>query len=263
MRPLTEEETQTLFEKLDKYIGDNVKLLVDRPDAPYCFRNHLDRVYYVREDLMKRATNFGRDNLLTLGTRLGKFSKKGKFRLHITALSYLAPYAKFKVWIKPNSEQSFLYGNHVPKAGLGRMTENTPRYQGVIVYNMNDVPLVRLTCCAVAAAASLGCGPVCMPHLTHTRPPTGCRDSGLRPSPQTSADRSIPPASSSSTRPTWASTFGTRTLSRSLLSRVVLCSYSLSLTVHLLGVWCHCTGPWPHLVASLSGRSLCCVRAPP
>jgi hypothetical protein len=171
-------------------IGDNVKLLVDRPDGSYCFRNHLDRVYYVRsvtpptsppspppimlvvmlpscsipmdgydvrvivimavlvgglsyqdgvvqpvprlappllscadprhchamlasplpltshhtplcpvhrEDIMKRATNFGRENLLTLGTRLGKFSKKGKFRLHITALAYLAPYAKFKV----------------------------------------------------------------------------------------------------------------------------------------------------------------------
>jgi len=153
---------------------------------------------------MKRATNFGRENLLSLGTRLGKFSKKGKFRLHITALNYLAPYAKYKVrarslaftlitsrvcacfyesslwscsapsklerkthfsrrrcccsavllilclaalgstqvWVKPNTEQSFLYGNHVAKAGLGRMTENTPKYQGVVVYNMNDVPLV-------------------------------------------------------------------------------------------------------------------------
>eukprot|EP00035_Acanthoeca_spectabilis_P023451 m.449416 g.449416 ORF g.449416 m.449416 type:complete len:181 (+) comp19816_c0_seq1:193-735(+) len=141
MRPLTEDETKTLFEKLDKYIGDNVKLLVDRPDATYCFRNHLDRVYYVREDIMRRATNFGRDNLLALGTRLGKFSKKGKFRLHITALAYIAPYAKYKVWVKPNTEQSFLYGNHVAKAGLGRMTENTPKYQGVVVYNMNDVPL--------------------------------------------------------------------------------------------------------------------------
>lgn len=36
----------------------------------------------------------GRENLLSLGTRLGKLSKKGKFRLHITALTYLAPYAK-------------------------------------------------------------------------------------------------------------------------------------------------------------------------
>jgi hypothetical protein len=48
-----------------------------------------------------------------------------------------------QVWVKPNTEQSFLYGNHVAKAGLGRMTENTPKYQGVVVYNMNDVPLVR------------------------------------------------------------------------------------------------------------------------
>ena len=36
---------------------------------------------------------------------------------------------------------SFLYGNHVLKSGLGRITENTPAYTGVVVYSMSDVPL--------------------------------------------------------------------------------------------------------------------------
>jgi len=27
------------------------------------------------------------------------------------------------------------------KAGLGRITENTPQYHGVVVYSMSDVPL--------------------------------------------------------------------------------------------------------------------------
>ena len=27
------------------------------------------------------------------------------------------------------------------KSGLGRITEGTAQYQGVVVYNMNDVPL--------------------------------------------------------------------------------------------------------------------------
>jgi 60S ribosome subunit biogenesis protein NIP7 len=36
---------------------------------------------------------------------------------------------------------SFLYGNHVLKSGLGRITENTPAYQGVVVMSMADVPL--------------------------------------------------------------------------------------------------------------------------
>eukprot|EP00983_Pelagomonas_calceolata_P003936 127364-Pelagomonas_calceolata.AAC.2 len=35
----------------------------------------------------------------------------------------------------------FLYGNHVLKQGLGRITENTPAYTGVVVYSMNDIPL--------------------------------------------------------------------------------------------------------------------------
>ena len=50
-----------------------------------------------------------------------------------------------KIWLKSNSEQSFLYGNHVTKSGLGRITENTAQYQGVVMYSMNDVPLVSLT----------------------------------------------------------------------------------------------------------------------
>jgi hypothetical protein len=46
------------------------------------------------------------------------------------------------VWIKPAGELPFLYGNHVVKAHLGRITEDVPEHQGVVVYNMADVPLV-------------------------------------------------------------------------------------------------------------------------
>lgn len=75
-------------------IAENVKLLIDRPDGTYCFRLHRDRVYYVSETIMKIANNVSRDNLLSMGTCFGKFTKTGKFHLHITALDYLAPYAK-------------------------------------------------------------------------------------------------------------------------------------------------------------------------
>ena len=39
----------------------------------------------------------------------------------------------------------FLYGNHVVKAHLGRITEDTPEHQGIVVFSMNDTPLVRLS----------------------------------------------------------------------------------------------------------------------
>nr|ACO11772.1 60S ribosome subunit biogenesis protein NIP7 homolog [Lepeophtheirus salmonis] len=142
MRPLTEEETKTLFEKLSKYIGEeSIKRLIDRSDGVYCFRLHKVRVYYVSEEIMKRAANLARSELICLGTCFGKFTKTGKFRLHITALDYLAPYAPFKIWLKSSSEQGFLYGKNVVKSGLGRITENTEKYQGVVVYNMSDLPL--------------------------------------------------------------------------------------------------------------------------
>eukprot|EP00897_Mesotaenium_endlicherianum_P002467 jgi/Mesen1/2248/ME000153S01471 len=149
MRPLDEEETQQVFEKLHKFIGKNIKNLIERPslEGPdgstggYCLRLHKQRVYYVSEALVRKATNIARENLSSLGTCLGKFTKSGKFRLTVTCLDLLGSYAKFKIWLKPSAEMSFLYGNHVLKSGLGRITENTQQNQGVVVFSMSDVPL--------------------------------------------------------------------------------------------------------------------------
>lgn len=141
MRPLTEEETRTFFEKLVKYIGKNIRHLIDRPDKEYCFRYHHDRIYYLSIDLLKEASSCTSDNLVSVGVCFGKFSKTKKFRLHITALPYLAQYARYKLWIKPQGEMSYLYGNNILKAHLGRITDNTPKYAGVVCYSMSDIPL--------------------------------------------------------------------------------------------------------------------------
>lgn len=99
------------------------------------------RCYYVRESLANLATSVARDNLLSLGICLGKFTKTGKFRLHITALSVIAPHARYKVWVKSNGEMPFLYGGNVLKAHVGRWSEDCPEHQGVVVLSMNDTPL--------------------------------------------------------------------------------------------------------------------------
>ena len=147
MRPLTEEvcfrlgqllcsnsilssscilqETKTVLEKLYKYIGKNIKNVVERRDEPHCFRLHSNRVYYVRESLMRRATNVscnvqaepeaqrlhgndywrccvvqvGREQLVSLGQCIGKLTHSGKFRLTVGALDVLAAHAKYKVRI--------------------------------------------------------------------------------------------------------------------------------------------------------------------
>lgn len=141
MRPLTEEETRQVFEKLAKFIGANVRHLIAPSGQSHCFRLQKDRVYYVSEDVMLRATNVGREHLASLGTCIGKFTHAKNFHLHVTCLDYLARYAEHKIWLKPSSEMSFLYGNHVLKTGLGRITENTEKGTGVVVYNMADMPL--------------------------------------------------------------------------------------------------------------------------
>lgn len=106
-------------------MGQNLEQLINRPDERYCFRYMDQRVYYVRcvrpvpppvltrmhpprprplthdpattprsERLMKTATNFGREKLLSLGTCVGRFTKSERFHISITFLDYLAQYAK-------------------------------------------------------------------------------------------------------------------------------------------------------------------------
>ena len=141
MRPLTDDEMKKLFEKLQAFMGQNIEKLIDRNDEPHTFRIIKDRVFYLSDAQMKLATNIARDNLMSIGTCFGKFTKSGKLRLHITCLDYLSQYAQHKVWVKNSAEMSFLYGNNVTKAGLAKITDNIPQYGGVIVYNLMEIPL--------------------------------------------------------------------------------------------------------------------------
>ncbi|KAL8777013.1 MAG: hypothetical protein Q9213_008042 [Squamulea squamosa] len=148
MRALTEEETQTLFSKLANYTGRSLNNLIQPPldssndGERYVFRLHASRVYYTKLSIANLATSISRENLLSLGTCLGKFTKTGKFRLHITALDIIAPHARYKVWIKPNGEMPFLYGGNIVKAHIGRWSEDCPEHQGVVIFSMDDKPLV-------------------------------------------------------------------------------------------------------------------------
>ena len=54
---LPAQETRMVFEKLYKFVGKNIKSLVDRQDEPYTFRLQKNRIYYVKESLMKKSTN--------------------------------------------------------------------------------------------------------------------------------------------------------------------------------------------------------------
>lgn len=46
------------------------------------------------EKVLNMGSMMNPDNIISIGTCFGKFTKSGKFRLHITSLDYLAPYAQ-------------------------------------------------------------------------------------------------------------------------------------------------------------------------
>lgn len=95
-----------------------------------------------------------RENLVSLGVCFGKFTKGGRFRLHITALDYLAQFGRYKIWLKSSAENSFIYGNHILKSHVAKMTEEIPEHHGVIILNGNDVPLGFAVTAKSAAAVT-------------------------------------------------------------------------------------------------------------
>jgi len=116
MRALTDDETRLVFEKLKKYIGQNLRQLVERPDGVHLFRLHKERVFYMSERVLKLAGHIPKKSLLSAGVCLGKFTHSRKFRLSVTALDYLARLAQYRVWLKPSGEQHWVYGNHAVTA---------------------------------------------------------------------------------------------------------------------------------------------------
>ena len=143
MRPLTDEEFEVFFKKLQKYIGENIKYLLDSDTEgeQFVFRIIRNKVYYLSTSLLKQCSVFGKDQLLHAGTLIGQFTKNRKFRLAITSLLILAKYAKVKVWLKNSGEQNYLYGNHALKAHVARVSDNGTKHGGVIVMSLADVPL--------------------------------------------------------------------------------------------------------------------------
>lgn len=80
MRSLTEEETRTLFTKLAHYTGKSLNALVtpDEDGRLSVFRLQGSRVYYVDKELANLSTSIPRDQLLSMGTQVGKFTKVGR-----------------------------------------------------------------------------------------------------------------------------------------------------------------------------------------
>ncbi|GMH28414.1 hypothetical protein Nepgr_030257 [Nepenthes gracilis] len=102
-------ETTAVFEKLFKFVSNNLKNIVENPSqegtesnpARYRFRLQKNHVYYGSELLVNRATNISRKKLVSLGTQIKKFTYHENFHLTVHALSILTANAMHNVWLKP------------------------------------------------------------------------------------------------------------------------------------------------------------------
>lgn len=138
MRPLKEEETKKVFAKLEKFIGENMKKLI-KEGTELVF--HEKRVFLTTQELIKSCSQIKREKLIQCGGQIGKFTRNDNFKITITALHLLIPFAKHKIWLKNSAEMNFLYKNNVIRSHMHKISENVPLNGVVFVFNQNDTPL--------------------------------------------------------------------------------------------------------------------------
>ena len=110
MRPLTEDELRKLYEKLHKYIGKNLRRLVERQDGQYCFRLHKDRVYYLPEHILRLSTNVGNDELMSAGGFGGRGAHAGAAdATAAAATAFIAACSFFKALLLTSSLSMSLF----------------------------------------------------------------------------------------------------------------------------------------------------------
>lgn len=138
MRPLKEEEFAKIEKKLRQYIGNNMPSFLN-PLNELVY--HQQRIYYVRKDLIKKASILPRDKIVCIGTCLGRFTKAENFRLKVTSLHMLMMYSACKVKIRQTSEMNILYGNHVQRSHLCGVAPDLKKNAGVVLTTSSSIPL--------------------------------------------------------------------------------------------------------------------------
>ena len=65
-----------------------------------------------------------------------------------------------QIWVKASAEQQFLYGHHIMKSGLGRITENTPKWAFLKIWSLKFLPSsgTRVWSCTAWLTCPLGLG---------------------------------------------------------------------------------------------------------
>jgi len=87
-----------LKRKIEKAVNDKLVL-----------RMIQTKVFLAPSNLVKKAGMIPRKCLLHVGTMIGQFTHtKNQFNLHTPSLEVLSPLAKYKLWLKPSGEQSYL-----------------------------------------------------------------------------------------------------------------------------------------------------------
>ncbi|TBU06260.1 ribosome biogenesis protein Nip7 [Hamiltosporidium magnivora] len=137
MRNLKAEEQEKVFKKLKKFIGENTEKLL----KGHRLFLHKQKVFHVSDELEKNASSIPKDDLVSIGSCLGRFTKSMHFKLTITSLHVLSKYALHKVWLKNSAEMNFLYANNILKSHILKMSEDVPINANVFVFNQNDLPL--------------------------------------------------------------------------------------------------------------------------
>lgn len=138
MRDLVPEEMEKVEKRIRKYVGSNYDSFYG-PMTKIVLNNQ--QVFYLTGEILKHAQKIPRENIICMGTCLGRFTKNGNFRLKISSLHVLFTYCMNKVKVKQSAEMNVLYGNHVQRAHLQGLPGDIKKNEGVVLCTVHGVPL--------------------------------------------------------------------------------------------------------------------------
>jgi len=143
MRELKTEEARILLSKLVKFKGKKlVNFLKINFFSFLVFKIQKKRIFFSSLSLYSRIFNFSKKRIGSFGICVGRFSHSKKLKFLIPLLNMLLKYkGLFSAFLKTEGEKSFLFGKHVEKKNVSKLSKNVFKNDGIVLFNKNKIAI--------------------------------------------------------------------------------------------------------------------------
>lgn len=143
MRELKIEEARFLLTRLVKYKGKKlINFLKVNFISFLVFKVQKNRIFFSSLFLYSRIFNFAKKRIGSFGICIGRFSHSRKLKFLIPFLNLLLKNkGVFSAVLNGEGEKSFLFGKHVEKKNVSKISKNIFKNDGIVLFSKNKIPI--------------------------------------------------------------------------------------------------------------------------